>query len=293
MTIKHISNVALLGLTALSLSGCVAAAIPIVAGGAIVRTSTDGEDAITNAQLANSADVKPSTKAEVAPTKDIETRAITPTPVEASESVGVAPVAPVTPMPGAFDAFIRYAAAAKLAVGTPLSAVLRDPVALDGKRASCTSEKTAVMLDLDMGGTSYSPGMKLYADPDLMLGLGELRAQGIQVAWLSSAPAAYAGDLRMALRSSGLDALGRDPLLLMRKPDDRKQTRRKEFAAETCLIAIAGDQRPDFDERYKYLRNPDDAAGLDVLIGNGWFLAPSPIISSSISPASTAAKEAQ
>ena len=43
MTIKHIANVALLGLTALSLSGCVAAAIPIVAGGAIVRTSTDGE----------------------------------------------------------------------------------------------------------------------------------------------------------------------------------------------------------------------------------------------------------
>ena len=241
--------------------------------------------------------MKPSTKAKLAPTKDIatdiETRAITPTPIEAAESVGAAPVAPVTPMPGAFDAFIRYAAAAKPAVGTPLSAVLRDPVALDGKRASCTSEKTAVMLDLDMGDTSYSPGMKLYADPDLILGLGELRAQGIQVAWLSSAPAAYAGDLRMALRSSGLDALGRDPLLLMRKPDDRKQTRRKEFAVETCLIAIAGDQRPDFDERYKYLRNPDDAAGLDVLIGNGWFLAPSPIISSSISPASTAAKEAQ
>ena len=311
MTLKTVLASTALCLTGLALSGCVAAAIPIVAGGAIVRTSTDGKDAGTVS--VETAETNTETAAEIAVNDTGAEKTLEPAEAETAEgSVDVPSIVadtaeeastapemalPELPQPDApapsdadpFNGFLQYAMRkAATPVDDPqsnptVSAVLRDPVALDGLRTVCDSSKRSVVVDLDNGNTSFSPGMKLKADPDFMLGLGELRGAGITVAWVSSAPAAYAGDLRMALRSSGLDALGRDPLLLMRYPDDRKQTRRNEFASETCLIAIAGDERSDFDERYKYLKDPDDARSLDVLIENGWFLVPSPIASEAAS----------
>ena len=66
----------------------------------------------------------------------------------------------------------------------------------------------------------------------------------------------------------------RDILLLMRYPGDRKQTRREDLARRACLLAIAGDEREDFDELYAYLVNPEAALRLENLIGDGWFLVP-------------------
>ena len=86
-----------------------------------------------------------------------------------------------------------------------------------------------------------------------------------------------AGDIRRTLVASGLDPAGRDELALLRYPDDRKQTRRADFAKEFCLVAIAGDDRGDFDELYQYIKDRDAAAPLDALIGNGWFLIPQPL----------------
>ncbi|MEO1729237.1 MAG: hypothetical protein AAFR64_00700 [Pseudomonadota bacterium] len=292
-----------------------AAAIPIVAGGALVRSSTDGQDAGTVSVETAKTDTENGTKVAVtegetvtapkpAESEIAESPADTPSMVvepaeeamtEATTETGASlaelpqPDAPSPSDPDLFNEFLQYAMSKATipvddAQANPtLSAVLRDPVALDGQRAVCDSSKRSVVVDLDSGDTAFSPGMKLKADANFMLGLGELRGAGITVAWVSSAPAAYAGDLRIALRSSGLDALGRDPLLLMRYPDDRKQTRRNEFAGETCLIAIAGDERSDFDERYKYLKDPQDARNLDVLIENGWFLVPSQIASEAAS----------
>ena len=296
MTRKQAANTALVCACALTLSGCVAAAIPLVAGGALVRTSTDGKDAGETAPPPPAPAAPQPSEPPVAETVEVakpavpaqEKQAITPPPavirsVPASPTGKLPPIeAPTPEATNAFIPFIQYAkkvgqsddTAAQSAETSALSAVLSDPVALDGKRAACAAKTTTVVIDLDPGSELYAPGNELKSDPELMLGLGQLRANDIKVAWLSGASAAYAGDLRMALRTSGLDALGRDTLLLMRYPDDRKQTRRKELAAETCLIAIAGDSRPDFDERFKYLRNPEDARGLEVLFNNGWFLVP-------------------
>jgi hypothetical protein len=335
MTRKQTRNLAALCAVAFSLSGCVAAAIPVVAGGAILRSSTDGKDAgrdkpeaeipevtppKTSPALAKTekvatvrvAEATPSTTAtkpaapvdsqvesqgEVPaekPKAEPTSSAIAPVPasnIPPTPAGKLAPLEPVTPTPApapkGFETFLAYAkkqgamTKAKALSDTdladramPLSALLRDPVALDGKRKACVAAKPAVVVDLDSGNTTYEPGMALKSDPTLMLGLGELRAAGFLVAWQSSASAAYAGDLRMALRTSGLDALGRDALLLMRYPDDRKQKRREELAMETCLVAIAGDERADFDERFKYLRNPEDARSLDAIIDQGWFLVP-------------------
>ena len=65
---------------------------------------------------------------------------------------------------------------------------------------------------------------------------------------------------------------GQDIISLRRDEADTKQQRRDNLAGITCIVAIAGDERPDFDERFKYLRNPEAGAGIEPLIGDGWFL---------------------
>lgn len=171
-----------------------------------------------------------------------------------------------------------------------ISAVLRDPAALDGERAQCAGTTPSVLIDIDPAGSAYSSEQRLTTRPEIIDGLAQLRAAEIDIAWISSASAAYAGDLRVALTSSGLDPEARDALLLMRYPGDRKQTRRNDLAAASCLIAIAGDERADFDELFGYLVNPEAALGLELLIGDGWFLVPSFIASDATSP-TLAAKE--
>ena len=64
-------------------------------------------------------------------------------------------------------------------------------------------------------------------------------------------------------------------MLLVRGPDDRKQLLRADANNDVCVVAIAGEQRGDFDELFDYLRNPDAAIGLDLMMDNGWFLVPS------------------
>jgi predicted secreted acid phosphatase len=106
-------------------------------------------------------------------------------------------------------------------------------------------------------------------------GLGKLRKAGIVVLWISQLPAARAAAVAQALRSSGLDPTGTDQLLLVRNPNDRKQLLREDASEDVCVVAIAGDQRGDFDELFDYLRRPWEAFGLDTMLGNGWFLVPS------------------
>jgi phytoene desaturase len=49
---------------------------------------------------------------------------------------------------------------------------------------------------------------------------------------------------------------------------------RDNLADITYIIAIARDGRYDLAERFKYLRNPEVGAGVEPLIGEGWFLIP-------------------
>ena len=95
------------------------------------------------------------------------------------------------------------------------------------------------------------------------------------VLWISQLPAARAADVAQALRSSGLDAQGKDQMLLIRAGEDRKQMLRGNANDDVCIVAIAGDRRSDFDELFDYLRDPNGAFALDRMLGEGWFLVPS------------------
>ncbi|NQX93791.1 MAG: hypothetical protein HRT64_02500, partial [Erythrobacter sp.] len=180
------------------------------------------------------------------------------------------------PPTSAFSEFSLYAqalagknsAASLSGDAATLSAVLSNPAALDGKRAPCDAANPGVLIDLDIAGSRFSPDSQIVDPGNVAQELAALRAQDISVAWISGASAAYAGDVRAALKASGLDPEGKDEVLLMRYPGDRKQTRREELAASSCLVAIAGDERADFDELFGYLARPEAALGLDLLIGD-------------------------
>jgi hypothetical protein len=188
------------------------------------------------------------------------------------------PARPLSPEQANFARFVRYAQAsarqAKAGAELP-SAMLADAVALDGKRRRCAKgEQLVAVIDLDPAGGLFAPPASPAKDPGVALGLAILREAGIEIAWLSDLATDRSGELRTALEQSGLDPRGQDIVSLRREEGDSKDQRRGNLGAITCIVAIAGDERPDFDMRFKYLRTPEAGAGIETLIGDGWFLIP-------------------
>lgn len=159
------------------------------------------------------------------------------------------------------------------------SAVLIDAAALRPERMECAQGTSTVLIDLDPKGEDLLPVDVSSASPALAQRLAELRRKGVAIAWISGLAADKENDIRIALFRSGLDPLSTDDILLMRSSDERKQLRRDQLAQTSCLIAIAGDERSDFHELFDYLLNPADARALEPLIGEGWFLIPTPLLS--------------
>lgn len=250
-----------------SLSGCVAAAfaIPVAAAAGIIG-------------------------------KSVRVRAATPVPERrdaALASAGTRSASGVTlttltalPPPSGAGAvndpwlpFVAYALARAADEDTAESALLAPGAAttLAERRLPCPERHPAVIVDLDNGASAFAPGNAIVPSPGLAEGLARLREADVVVLWLSQADANQVREVADALVLSGLDPTGRDPLLLMRSPADRKQTLRQEANLDVCVIAVAGDRRSDFDELFDYLRNPDSALGLEGMIGSGWFIAPVPL----------------
>lgn len=291
----------LMALAGASLSGCVAVAIPALAGSAIVGSRSDDNSSNAAAAVMASAPVPaavpasvPSRAPAVNPTVTVDLAApaavaVTPPapaplqapPVAAATAPAIVPPPPSVPQPAAtperlgFAQFVRYgrAEAAGSSGTAPLSAMLSDPIAIDGRRRRCEAGTQPVaLIDLDPAGGVFSPPSNPAQQPGLALGLAVLREAGIVIAWLSDLSVNESGALRTALEQSGLDPRGEDIISLRSDGDDRKQVRKDNLAGITCIIAIAGDERPDFDERFKYLRNPEAGAELEPVIGDGWFL---------------------
>lgn len=326
-----------------AVSGCVAAAIPVIAAGGLVKAQADGRGPPRDnrPRVALPAEpVVPAARAAAAAPGPIGPSADAPGPIvrdyafadgstvtvtngltgagrAAPPPSSVPPAAAVSPAMGAADsdadlpkvtllkgvtelpapgaappraraaapaaAFADFAAFARRQAAIPAagaerpSAMLVDSGRLAPETRLCSIHPSAILIDLDPAGGLIDPDAAPAADPALANDLAELRRAGVEIGWISGRTADRAGAIRRALAESGLDPDGRDQLVLLRFPEERKQTRREDFAKSHCVLAIAGDERADFDELFAYLRDPAAATPLDALIGKGWFLVPPPL----------------
>lgn len=275
---RRTAALAALGLMPL-LSGCLAAvALPLVAGSALyvhkntveVRAATPTGPAQVLAAPAAARSASPLGEA-TAPQVVLTNLAELPPP---SDVPAVAPA-------NTWQPFVAYALAEAAEVRTADSAesALLEPggTLLAADRRGCSTRHPAVILDLDSAAAPFAPSQEYQPAPGLAAALARLRQAGVVVLWLSELPASRVAEVAGTLRSSGLDPQGEDQLLLIRGPDDRKQVLREQANEDVCVVALAGDRRADFDELFDYLRDPEAAVGLDVMLGNGWFLVPQPL----------------
>lgn len=342
------ARIALVLGAAMALSGCVAAAIPVLAAGGLVRTQTDGKSdrdapqprvalpaeaaaqvqstpapvrnasadepaaganrsdsgtsrdyafsdgsrvTVTNTLARPSASGESATPAAPVAVVRSDFRGL-PSPVDAiGPGTTVVRLTGLTDLPppssaraagstggwAPLAAYVSQQAAIPVVGSERRSAILADSAALSAETRSCSIHPAAVLIDLDPAGGLVEPLHSRAADPALAASLASLRREEVVIGWTSGRTADRAGSIRAALRSSGLDPEGRDELVLLRFPEENKQTRRLDFAKSHCVVAIAGDERADFDELYTYLRDPAAAASLEKLIGAGWFIVPAPL----------------
>ena len=293
----------LMPLLALGLQGCVAAIIPLAAAGAMTTTVRDNpktpdvETIVSSpAPDATQDAAKPGTaSAELDQPAGLSESDLLPETRAAMQRAGLLPGAEVVALDGAselprpsmaisnpnldrtYSAFADYAL--EVAAMDPLtgevrpSALLARAGALTPERSPCSFVGNAVLIDLDPAEGAFDTDTPMLR-PALADALARLRDAEIEIVWGTALTADRAGDVRSWLAQSALDPDRKDRLLLLRYPEDRKQTRREEASSERCLIAMLGDERADFDELFDYLKRPDAAIGLDAMLGKGWFLAP-------------------
>ena len=276
--------------------GCVAAAIPVLAGSVLAKKRLDKPGQPVAPPTGSPIVTLP---AEMAPERphlpapDAELAATTPVGNSAESAPGM-PVPVVKPDPvtatasglggTGFAAFAAYAEAQSKIIpaqGAARLSVLIDPATLlDGpKPLACGSQPLAVAIDLDPGTATFDLNDPPAPAAGLAETLTQVRAAGITVFWTSALPVEQGSKLYSVLRATGLDMDGTDRVLLPRKADETKQARRLAAARDWCFIALAGDRASDFEEAIDYLRDPDGpiARAMDPLRGAGWFITPDPI----------------
>ncbi|VWX61395.1 hypothetical protein [Sphingorhabdus sp. 109] len=201
---------------------------------------------------------------------------------------------PVIPTPG-LDAspYADFAAhalqqSAKLEAGEGVDSVVLVPRVdiFEPETIECEGKPLAVLIDLDSPtGGDLIKADTLYRQNGLVEALSRLHSAEISVIWLSDHPVAASGRISAILNEAGLSRSGSDDFLFLdRGGDDRKQVRRWDAARNYCIVAIAGDDRADFDELYDYLLEPDGAIALNHMFDNGWFLTPPPLVEATRKP---------
>lgn len=191
---------------------------------------------------------------------------------------------PIGPQASPYAGFATHALeqASRLEAGEGVQSVVLIPRVdiFKPKTVKCARKPLAVLIDLDdENNSNLTSAETLYRQNGLIEVLRSLRAAEISVIWISEEPVATAATISTILKEGDLsESDSADFLFLDRGGDDRKQVRRWDAASNYCIVAIAGDERADFDELYDYLRQPDGAVTLEHMFGNGWFLTPPPLV---------------
>ncbi|HQS97835.1 MAG: hypothetical protein B7X92_12840 [Novosphingobium sp. 17-62-9] len=301
----QLTGALLLSLAATQLSGCAAAAlVPLMAGGTltgkavadqandvtpetapmvIVGKGTSNLPVTSPAQaLSPPASVAPTNPTAPAGTSDLALLAA-PAALPASDSVSASDVVPVDVTASGFVAMTAFVLSAadgsKPTVGRRSALLDQSSLVSVPKTKTCADQRGALVIDLDPGDNVFDLNDPPSPAPELADMLRTIRGTGTAVVWIASLPDSSSKRISTILKATGLDPLGIDPLLLLRRTETRKQQILLRADADWCVLAIAGDRKADFDEVFDYLRNPDGpvAVALEQYIGSGWFLVPPPI----------------
>ena len=255
------------------LSGCLAAvAVPVMAAtGILTQKKRTRAEAVAALPAANSAAVAAGPgPAAVNGNPSVQLTGLTQLPPPSGGALATG---------GPWRTFESYALdrARGLAEARDAVSALLTPEAVlsfQSRLRPCKGREPAVVVDLDPGDAVFDPASAGPIAPEVAATVARLREAGVIVLWVSQASANDVAGVAGALQASGLDPTGRDPILLVRNEDERKQVLREEANETVCVIAMAGDQRADFDELFDYLRDPRLATAYDAQIGAGWFLVP-------------------
>lgn len=175
-------------------------------------------------------------------------------------------------------AALRSYALRTLGGGLPLpSAMLADPTSLQPVRRECMGNSPTLVIDLDPAGGLVPLSGPLGINNTLARVLAELRARDVNVAWITDRTPLDARAVRDRLVASGLDPDSRDSIYVERYPGETKQARRESIGQTSCIIAVAGDERADFDDLYNYLIDYSNARALEPMLGSGWFIIENPV----------------
>jgi hypothetical protein len=191
---------------------------------------------------------------------------------------------PVGPDSSPYAGFAAHALeqSARLAEGKGVQSVVLVPRVdiFKPETMACEGKPLAVVIDLDdKNGSGWIEAEALYRQNGMVEVLRSLRAAEISVIWLSDQPVGASERVAAILEEAGFSQSESDDFLFLdRGGEDRKQVRRWDAARNYCIVAMAGDDRADFDELYAYLRDPDGAITLEPMFDNGWFLAPPPLV---------------
>ncbi|NRD90244.1 hypothetical protein C8024_13405 [Sphingopyxis sp. BSNA05] len=191
---------------------------------------------------------------------------------------------PLVPGASPYASFAAHALkqSARLETGEGVESVVLVPRVdiFQPETMDCEGKPLAVLIDLD--GPAAAGLLKaetLYRQNGLVEALNRLHFAQISVIWLSDHPVAASGRISAILNEAGFSHSESDDFLFLdRGGEDRKQVRRWDAARNYCIVAIAGDNRADFDELYDYLLEPDGAITLNHMFDNGWFLTPPPLV---------------
>lgn len=267
---------------AFMLQGCLVAALPVVAGGALATRDAVKESRQDAAPAAPSGEVSVAAQPET-PSGTPETpgeegwRVSQLTELPAPSGSGLGALGAGADDARAYSGFAAYALAQADGSQERQSALLVNPGALDGQRKPCGDTPPAVLIDLDPWSGLVDVDGNTANKPELAAQLEQLRRQDVTIGWISGRLAIDAERIRARLAQSGLDPLGEDTLLLMQSLDQSKQRKRASFGRDYCLVAIAGDIDSDFDELFDYIKNQDMALRLSPLRNAGWFITPLPL----------------
>lgn len=276
------------------LGGCVAAALPVVAGAVVAKKTVGGSDRKVDPKVAAPPEARVTVfndgstpRSGVSTSMGAVRPGALPSPNGApSPTVAAAAVSPRAVSDGGnagYSAFVNYALAQAMmpTPGTARRSALVDPATLTSgaKLLDCSAAQPAVLIDLDPGPATFDLADAPLPSPGLAAQLAALRRAGLTVLWSAALPVKDAQRLWTVLQASGLDPDRTDRLLLLRKPEERKQERRLAAARDWCIVAMAGDRPGDFEEALDYLRDPDGpiAQSLKPNFGAGWFISPPPI----------------